>query len=578
MKKTRVIIYARVSTSGQDLKSQLTEIENHCLQNNYEIVKEITEKISGTKKWRDRELKEVFGEEDYDGIVVSEVSRLGRNTADVLDIIEDLTKQKKWVEFKSEKVKTLDPDGRENYNAQIMLAILSSLAQTERKLIIERSSRGMTSSVREGNWTGGKYLPYGYKRVEKRLVIDEEEATIVRKIFQWHSEGYGTTRIAKILNTQRVETRYNKSVESVKINGLTREGSSFKWASGTIYSILKNEVYVGTKKGNKLLKGLSLSSPPIITKDVFDLAQIRLKNNTSRTSVLYRHMLNKKTKCGVCGRTYYPHKRASNKDNAYKCLSKRYGEHCDNYGIGIPRLNNAIWTILRTSQDELENILEFHKNKSGLKEEIQVLENKIGHIRQEIEEEEKKELKIIDLYLSESFEKTVLESKQQSIKNQILSLTSEQDSLKSELTEKKDLLNKQTIASDQLKRIKEDVLLLEQTLQQVLKKVVIYPVLLNSIQGVFPNKQDKLVLIEMTTFLNTDTPISFVISQRTKMILLIEKEKVSYDKKTKTLSLVTKEQFGEEEEDVPPVYTQMIEIENLTKTLYKRKDKTRDKV
>lgn len=574
MKKTKVILYARVSTSQQDTLRQEEKLEEYCRVNNYEIVEKITEKISGTKSWEERELKEVFGNKDYDGVLVLELSRLGRNTKDVLTVISKLTAQNRWVQsISNNNLRTLDDNGKEDPVAKMMLTILSGIAELERNTILDRSASGLNTSVKRGNWTGGKYLPYGYKRIDKKLVIEEDEAKVVRRIFKLHRMGNGTTRIAGILNQEKVPTRYNKSVKTpVKVSGLLRDGSSFKWASGTIYSILTNRVYIGEKEGTKSLTGLFLSSPPIIEKEEFELAQVELKNNNSRTSTRFLYILHGKTKCGICGRTYYPHKRISNKDNTYKCLSKRYGEKCDNFGIGIPRLNNAIWTALRTNQQELENILNESRSKFGLREVVSELKGKIKYLEQEIDEVKKREYKIIELYVSGSFDKATLDKTHNSLKNELTILTSELSDVSSELAEKRLILSKQNTASNLLKRIKDDAHVLKRTFERVISKVVIYPVVTNSTEGMFLNKQDKLVYVELFTFLNLDSPISFVISQRTNMILFMEKEKVIYDKKTMDLSLVSNNHIGEEEEEGKdlPVYRTMIEIETLSKTIYKQ--------
>jgi hypothetical protein len=287
----------------------------------------------------------------------------------------------------------------------LLLTILSGIAELERKTTIERSLSGLTSSIKHGNWTGGKYLPYGYKRENKKLVIDEEEAIIVRKIFQLHNSGYGTTRIANILNQQKIQTRYNKVVEEqVIVRGLLRDGTSFKWVGGTIYSILTNKVYIGEKEGKKKISGMKMSSPAIIDKDLFEIIQLRLKETNTRSSTKFLYILHGKTKCGCCGLTYFPHKRISNKDNTYKCLSKRYGTECNNYGIGIPKLNNGIWTILRTNQDQIENILDINKNKIAFQKEIIELKERVVFIENEILDNKRKEQRILELYINSKYE------------------------------------------------------------------------------------------------------------------------------------------------------------------------------
>ena len=75
-----------------------------------------------------------------------------------------------------------------------------------------------------------------------------------------------------------------------------RDGSSFKWASGTIYSILTNRVYIGEKTGSKKLTGINISSPSIIEKDLLEITQIRLKDTNTRTSTRFLYVLHGKTK------------------------------------------------------------------------------------------------------------------------------------------------------------------------------------------------------------------------------------------------------------------------------------------
>ena len=66
---------------------------------------------------------------------------------------------------------------------------------------------GLENAIKKGHWTGGKFMPLGYKRVEKKLVIDEEESEIVKDIFNLYLSGLGTKRIARELNKRKIPTR-----------------------------------------------------------------------------------------------------------------------------------------------------------------------------------------------------------------------------------------------------------------------------------------------------------------------------------------------------------------------------------
>ena len=567
MKKVNVLIYSRVSTDIQDTSRQEADLEAYCKVKGYTIVKRISEKVSGKVPYEERAISKVFDEVNIDGVLVSELSRLGRNTKDVLTIISKLKERNVWLYSHHEDIKTIEDNGKENLMSNLLLTILSGIADLERDTILERSISGLENSVRKGNWTGGVFLPYGYIRVNKKLVIDEEESKVIEKIFSLCLSGYGTTRIANVLNQLKIPTRYNKVVKkTIKVSGMQKEGSSFKWVGGTIYSILTNPVYIGEKLGTKKLEGILLQSPPIIKKNDFEDVQLLLKKANNKTSTKFLYVLDGKTKCGCCGLTYFPHKRLNNKDNAYKCLSKRYKTKCDNYGIGIPKLNSSVWTILRTNKEQLENILEINKNKTEFEKDIKSINDKIRIIQDEIKEEKKKEERVIQLFIDGIMDKEILKRNNSEIENRLKNLNDELRISKEEIISKRNFVSKQYTATNSLKRIKDDVHILKKTFNNVINKVVIYPIHKNEIERIFSNQQDKLVYIELFTFINLSKPIKFVISQRSKMLFSVNDEVSYYDKETKTLKL-TENQFEGEEEEADIDYREIYFIENLNKSI-----------
>ena len=218
--KTDVIIYGRVSTPNQDYFSQIKALEEYCKINNYNIVRRFREQVSGAEKRKDRkeisELIEYVNEnKNIKGVLVTELSRLGRNNADVLNILEELKELKIWVFSKKDNIKTLNDDGTPNHSSKLVLDILSSISEYERETIKFRSSQGLTQSVLNLNrWVGGSILPYGYMRENKQLVVNEDECEIIKLIFNLYLEGKGTQKIANYLNKKGVKTRYNLSLKN----------------------------------------------------------------------------------------------------------------------------------------------------------------------------------------------------------------------------------------------------------------------------------------------------------------------------------------------------------------------------
>ncbi len=571
MKKQRVICYYRVSTLSQDNSRQKDELLKYCKAMDYEVVQEIEESISGITPWKDRKLSSVFNLTDIDGVVVLELSRFGRDAEDVLSGIKLLHQNKVWLFSKNNNLKTLDDDGNENSTSRLITTILSGVAEMERSLTKQRSISGLIKKVKDGNWTGGKFLPYGYKRVDKKLMIENEESEVVKDIFQKYIDGYGTKRIANYLNNKKVPTRYNlvvndkvKKPNKWKLNDDEieyKEGKDFDWKDGTIYSILTNKVYIGEKEGKGKLSGIKLVSPPIIDKEIFLKVQDKLKNTQKKTSTKFIYVLEGKPKCGVCNSSYFPHKRSNNKDNTYKCLSKRYGKTCDNFGIGIPKLNAGVWTSLRYNSSELDNIIEINKNKSDLENEIKILSEKNKQIEIEITLYEKKRKDIIDLLLDGKLEKHNLYKIDEDLISKIKSLKEELEMNNLDLLNKKDFIKNQQSAKNSLRRIKENIHILKRTFEKVIQKIIIYPILENKVPDVFQNKQDNLVFIELYTYINTK-PLCFVISQRSKKYLFIS-ENIVFDKENKILKL---KEVEEEEEEFEFIYRDLIMIDSLQKT------------
>ncbi len=571
MKRQRVICYYRVSTFSQDTSRQKEELLKYCKLNDYEVVKEIEENISGITPWKNRKLSSVF-DADIDGVVVLELSRFGRDAEDVLSGIKLLHQNNIWLFSKNNNIKTLNDNGEEDFSSKLLTTILSGVAEMERTLTKQRSISGLIKKVSDGNWTGGKFLPYGYKRVDKKLVIEDTESVVIKEIFKKYLDGFGTKRIANYLNNKKTPTRYNLVVDD-KVKKYNKwkskddeieykKGEDFEWKDGTIYSILTNKVYIGEKEGKGKLNGIILQSTPIIEKEVFLKVQDKLKNTQKKTSTKYIYVLEGKPKCGVCKSSYFPHKRSSNKDNTYKCLSKRYGKSCDNYGIGIPKLNAGVWTALRYNSSEIDNILEINKNKNEIESEIKILTEKNNQIDIEIIQYEKKKSEMIVLFTEDKIDKQYLYKIDEEINNKIKSLKEELDLIKSDLYNKKNFMKNQQDAKNSLRNIKENINILKRTFEKVIDKVVIYPIKENKIKDIFQNKQDNLVYVELFTFININKPLSFVISQRSNKYLFIA-ENILFDKENKSLFM---KEIEEEEEEFEFVYKDLILIDSLQKS------------
>jgi DNA invertase Pin-like site-specific DNA recombinase len=520
----KVIIYSRVSTGSQDVDRQVEELLEYSKKHNYEVVKSFTEVVSGAKSRKQRIemsklLEYIEKEKDVNGVLVWELSRLGRNTLDVLEILGKLTEKKVWVYSLKDNLCTLNEDGTESPTTKLTLTLLSGISTLERETIISRSVSGLNKAVSDGNWLGGKFLPYGYRREDKKLVIEEEESDVVKLIFELYLSGNGTKRIANELNRQKIPTRYNKSVSGViKINGFEKRGEDFKWKDGTVYSILTNTVYIGKKVGKGRIEGKLFTSPTIIDEEVFSKVQFMLTNSPKPKRKKFFYLFEDQLRCGVCGRTYYPHKRSNNKDNRYVCLSKRYDETCTNYGISITKMNNGVWSLLRHSERELSRILENNSNKEELELELKKTLEKRDVVFQELRGLETKEAYLVNLLLDDKIDRKIYDEQFNKLRNEKNVIKSTLDDFDSDIASKRFMIEKQSDINRQIRNIKDDKRLLKKAIQNVVERIVIYPVMQNDFQYL-ANAQDRFVYVEVFTFANNRMPLSFCISQRGDKIL-----------------------------------------------------------
>ena len=176
--RTKVVIYARVSTSTQDYTRQITELRNYAWKQNYQIVKEFSEKISGGKKIEERaaikELLDFVKSNKVEKVLVYECSRLSRRQLDFLSIIEQLTEARVSLYILQNGLETLLPDGRPNPIANLCFGIIAEFNNLEKHLIRARMASGYEHHRASGGRVGRKE---GYRKSE-----DEYRTTYDREI------------------------------------------------------------------------------------------------------------------------------------------------------------------------------------------------------------------------------------------------------------------------------------------------------------------------------------------------------------------------------------------------------------
>lgn len=167
---TKVVIYARVSTAGQDYERQLAELREYTHKMDYEVMREFSEKVSGAKSVAERqaltELLAYIEAHRVDKVLIYECSRLSRRAVDFLTVIENLTARKVSVYIHQNGLETLLPNGQPNPIAQLVLGILAQFNSMERSLIRSRMESGYNHYRQRGGTVGRKV---GYRKTTEQM-------------------------------------------------------------------------------------------------------------------------------------------------------------------------------------------------------------------------------------------------------------------------------------------------------------------------------------------------------------------------------------------------------------------------
>lgn len=289
MDKTKnVCAYVRVSTDMQAEKYSIPEqidlIKNYCRAKQWELITVYTDAGYSGGNMNRPDLQQMLADiKCYDGVVVYKLDRLSRSQKDTLYLVEDVFK-KNGVDFISiwENFDTSTPLG------MAMLGILATFAQLEREQIKERMSMGRRGRMKKGLWRAGSNVPTGYDYINGQLVVREDEAVQIRKIFELYLQGYSIHKIKDFMH-----------------NNYTNRYSSWAQASA-VSTVLKNPLYIGMLpcQNGDVTQGVHEA---IIDKETFDRVQTMLKQRSEHYDVALKHpykathLLTGITYCGECG-------------------------------------------------------------------------------------------------------------------------------------------------------------------------------------------------------------------------------------------------------------------------------------
>lgn len=426
MKELRVAAYCRVSTDKDDqtnsLASQRRYFSEYINAHKDWILDNIyyDEGISGTQTKKRAGFNAMIDEAmrgQIDLILTKEVCRFARNTVDTLSYTRKLKELGVGVIFTIDNIDTRDCDG------ELRLTIMASIAQEESRKTSERVKWGQKRRMEQGVVFGRDLLGYYVK--DGKLIINEEEAPVVRAIFHKYTiEGKGTHVISKELIEEGMRPKRVR-----------------QWSNTVILRVLRNEKYVGDlcqkktftpnylthdkkyNRGEEEMVYLYDHHQPIIDRELWNRTQEELQRKApskeQRLKHSNRYWCSGKLYCGICGSHYVSRTKKMKNGVIYKAWrcyeaaihgtrKERQGEvvGCDNSSINEK-------TLLACMKFLISHIkVNYNLLRSEIINDIKALQvipiRESDHIRDRIDALNEKKRKMIDCALEEIISKQEL--------------------------------------------------------------------------------------------------------------------------------------------------------------------------
>ena len=363
----RVTFYARVSSESDEqlnsLGNQISYYENLIRKNAAWtfVAGYVDEGISAaTTKKRDNFHRMVEDAKAglFDLVITKEITRFARNTLDSIQYTRELLGAGVGVFFQNDNINTFDED------SELRLTIMSGIAQDELRKLSSRVKFGHQQAIKNNVVLGNSRI-FGYTKDDGRLVIDEEQAAMVRRLFELYAPGEYSMKQIETLFWQEGYRNHNGK----------------KIAHTTMSNMIANPKYKGYYVGNKV-KVIDLFTkkqkflppeewvmfkhetgqivPAIVSEELWDAANAVLKKRSddvkSRQGICnHANLLTGKLYCTCCGTAYYRRDsvdRQGNKNSKWVCSGKikNGADSCDSFAIYEEELKPLLLEIFKEAE------------------------------------------------------------------------------------------------------------------------------------------------------------------------------------------------------------------------------------
>ena len=409
----RVTYYARVSSESDEqlnsLGNQISYYEDLIKRNrNWTFVPGyIDEGLSGisTKKRENfNRMVEDAAQDKFDLVITKEISRFARNTLDSIQFTRQLLGYGVGVFFQNDNINTLDED------SELRLSIMSSIAQDELRKLSSRVKFGHQQAIKDKVVLGNSRI-FGYMKNDGKLAIDEEQAGMVRELFELYATGQYSM----------------KQIETIFLEKGYRNHNGNKIAHTTMSNMIANPKYKGYYVGNKV-RVIDMFSkkqkflppeewvmfkdetgeivPAIVSEELWDRANVVLKRRSddvkSRQGICnHQNLLTGKLFCTHCGAAYYRREskdKSGRKNSKWVCSGKikNGADSCPSFPIYEEEIKPLLFEVFQETEVNVTALIEEYMEMYRSLDEDNQIPKQIAHQKQRLEIAQKKKSKLLE--------------------------------------------------------------------------------------------------------------------------------------------------------------------------------------
>lgn len=371
----RVTYYTRVSTEKEEqlnsLKNQVAYYEEFIRKNTaWEFVEGyIDEGISGaTAKKREDFMRMV---EDgkagkFDFVVTKEISRFARNTVDSISFTRELLNAGVGILFQNDGINTLDED------SELRLTIMSGIAQDELRKLSSRVKFGHAQAVKKGVVLGNSRI-FGYVKDGGRLVIDEDEAPMVRELFELYATGeYSMKQIETLFWEKGYRNHNGKKIAHTTMSGMISNPKYKGYYVGNKVKVIdlftKKQKFLPPEEWVVFKDETGEIVPAIVDEELWEAANKVLRKRSEdvkgRQGICnHANLLTGKLFCADCGTAYYRRDsvdKDGKKNSKWVCSGKikNGADSCASFAIYEDELKPLLFEVFNETEADAEALIE----------------------------------------------------------------------------------------------------------------------------------------------------------------------------------------------------------------------------